>query len=111
LGSCRELGNQKGWYQQQKTAHAYEVAISMLGYHGLFLQESPRLFAGAALCNGWGGGSGGRHLQEVANQVGQGPPFLICTLLQALMQLPVSCEGDPLWAPAQQVGRARCTRG
>jgi hypothetical protein len=51
------------------------------------------------------------HLKKVANQVAKASALLISPLLKALVQLPVGSKGDPLGAPAQQIGRARGSRG
>jgi len=39
----------------------------------------------------------------VSDQIREGPAFLIRTLLQSLVELPVGREGDPGWLAAQQV--------
>jgi hypothetical protein len=42
----------------------------------------------------------------VSDEIAQAAPFLISAGLEPLMQLPVSGEGDPLRAPAQQINWA-----
>jgi hypothetical protein len=45
----------------------------------------------------------GSNLQEVTDQVAEGSALLVSTMLEALVELPVGGEGDPLWASAQQI--------
>jgi len=55
------------------------------------------------------GSVSGRHLQQMTDQVAERSAFAVRTRLQGLVQLPTRGEGHPLWAPAQQIGRAGCS--
>ena len=48
---------------------------------------------------------GCRHLQQMADQVAEGAALLVSALLEALVELPVGGEGDPLRTSAQQIQR------
>ena len=49
--------------------------------------------------------------QQQQTQIAIETPYRNTALLQALVELPVGGEGDPLRTPAQQIGWAHRSRG